>query len=121
MKKILILEDDEDMGEMYQESLEDLGYEVMWVKRSETAEKCIRTFIPDLALVDHGLEEGDKSGIEVLPSLKKTVPNIFLILLSNFDTFELREQAFTNGADEYWLKLNYTPDTLAKKIKKIVG
>lgn len=120
MQKILIVEDEHNLGDIYASYLKSSGYEVKFVRTVEEAEASARSFRADLLLIDHGMPQGHKDGVDALPTLKKKFPRARLIIFSNFSNFDLQEQAFGAGADEYWVKLDFSLEELAESVNRIL-
>ena len=117
-KKILYIEDEEAIGGVYKNLLNNAGFQTEWVLSVPAAEKLAETFQPDLLLVDNGLKEG-KQGIESIPNLKKHFPEAKVIIVSNYPKEEKGELASKKGADDYWYKLDIELNDLAKKVANI--
>ena len=118
MKKILILEDDEMISEIYKKQLEKAGYEVeIIVEGSRVAEK-IKQEEPDLALLDLLIPGG--GGIEILKQLKGWNGKTKNVIFSNSQDEESEKEALSLGASAFFIKANYTPSQLLDEIKKLI-
>jgi YesN/AraC family two-component response regulator len=60
-----------------------------------------------------------KSGIDIIPSLRKKLPQAKIILLSNFSKFVFDKKAREAGADDFLIKIDTPPDTLIKYLQQI--
>ena len=82
MKKILIVDDDEDILVLMQTMLSLYQYEVSAISNWENIDNSISGFAPDLILLDISL--GDADGRDICKRLKKELPteNIPVILFS---------------------------------------
>jgi DNA-binding response OmpR family regulator len=120
MKKILIVEDENALGEIYQRKLIEVGYAVKWVQTAEAAEELAGSFEPDLVLLDHGLPIGGKSGIEALTSLKKIFTRAIFILFSNYSDLNLQELALKAGAQDCWVKVDLRLQQLVEQVQQIL-
>lgn len=98
-KKILIIDDDESFLETFSLILEDEGFEAFKATTAESGFEAVVTHKPDLIILDKNLP--DKSGYEVLKSIKKS-KDFFLIpvMLITADTALLVDEAFDKGADD---------------------
>ncbi|MFH1375205.1 MAG: response regulator [Patescibacteria group bacterium] len=119
MQKILIIEDEPTLGKIYREQLARAGYGVKLATTVEDALVLGRTFAADLILLDHGLPESDKDGIDSIPDIRAVFPKAKIVLFSNYSMFELKEKALAAGAEDYWLKLDLKLDELADRIAKL--
>ncbi len=99
--RILLVEDDQMIGESIFESLKDSGYAPDWVKDGESALSAFACQQYDLLLLDIGLPKRD--GISVLRKVRQNsvVP---IILLTARDGLEDRIHGLDAGADDYLIK-----------------
>jgi len=103
-RKIAIVEDEPAIRENYADVLRRQGYEVVTFSNRHEALNFFRTRLPDLAILDIGLEDEVEGGFELcreLRSLSPTLPIIFLTARdSEFDTIS----GLRLGADDYLTK-----------------
>ncbi len=118
MKKILIIEDEIVLAEMYKEKLEKEGFEVFLASEIEEGIEIAKKENPDLILLDILLPR--ENGISFLEKIKdeKILEKIPVIAFSNYDDPETKKKAFEMGVKEYLIKANYTPGEVVEKIKK---
>lgn len=116
-KKILIIEDEKLLGEIYKDKLSGVGFEVIWAFEAKNALKLVKKEKPDLILLDILLSR--KNGIFFLEQLRKDpkIASILVVAFSNYDDPETKKQAFKLGVKDYLIKTNYTPNQIVKKIK----
>ena len=119
MKNILILEDEAVLAEIYKKNLENAGYEVECAEDVEVALEKLKSFKPDLALVDHGIRGKEKSGLDFIVELKKLSPDTRAIMLSNYNNIELKEAAEKAGAEDFLVKLDVPPRILVGYLDKL--
>lgn len=115
--KILIVEDDEFLREIYIEILEQEGYKVSSAIDGEDALVKIKAGGYDLVLLDIIMPKMD--GLSVMREIKKaptTLPNKRLIFLTNLDNDAQIKEALVLG-DGYLIKSQLTPDNLVKEVK----
>ncbi|MGO3701711.1 MAG: response regulator transcription factor [Candidatus Saccharimonadales bacterium] len=121
IKKILCIEDDRLIGEMYVRSLEKAGYTVDWVINGGDAIVTARNKDYDLILLDVMLPE--HKGNEVLDILrgggKDEIPNTKVLVLTNFEQDEESRRAMELQADGYLIKADITPHKLIDIIKQL--
>lgn len=119
-KKILLIEDEKILSEMYEMRLQKEGFEVKSSKDAEGGLAFIKKEKPDLILLDLLLP--GMQGQEALEILKKDpeTKDIPIIILSNYDTPEVREIAIKHKI-KYVLKANVTTKDLVDIVKKEIG
>jgi len=120
MKKVLIIEDEKILGELYEYKLKETGYEVKWVQSSEEAFEYLKKNKPTLILLDILLPKED--GIDFLKKIKNTnlIENTTIVVLSNYDNPETKKEALKLGVKAYLIKTQYTPKELLEEIKKFL-
>lgn len=118
MKKILIIEDDIFLREMYVHSFSKEGYAMT---EAEDGEEGVNKAVEeeyDLILLDIMLPK--KSGLEVLQSLRRPsmkTAKTPIILLTNLGQESIIKEAFNMGADGFILKSDLLPREVVAKIK----
>jgi two-component system, OmpR family, response regulator RstA len=117
-KKILILEDDEMIAEIYQKQLEKAGYSVEVVAEGSKAAAKIQKDEPDLVLLDLLIPGG--GGIEILGQLQGWTGKTKKVIFSNNQDEESEKKALSLGADAFWIKANYTPSQLLEAVNKLI-
>jgi len=120
-KKILLVEDDKFLSEMYSTKLTESGFDVETAFDGEEGLKKANEFRPDLILLDIVLPK--KDGFEVLKSLKanEELSKILIIALTNLGQKEEVQKGFDLGANDYIIKAHFTPTEVVAKIKKLLG
>ncbi len=99
MSKILIVDDSADLLEVLKFFLTEKGYEVETVSRHQNLISLIKSFSPDLLLLDIYLQGGD--GREICKNLRKQEATKYLcILMFSASTKELLKYK-SYGADGY--------------------
>ncbi|WP_133467826.1 proteobacterial dedicated sortase system response regulator [Paraglaciecola marina] len=113
-KRIALVEDDLALRENYIAALTKQGYEVQAYGNRMAAEQTFLQRLPDLAIIDIGLEDEIDGGFAVcqqLRSLSKTLPIIFFTARDNdYDTI----CGLRMGADDYLTKDISLPHLLAR-------
>lgn len=118
-KKILILEDDEMISEIYKRQLEKAGFAVEVVEDGSRVAEKIQQEEPDLVLLDLLIPGG--GGIEILKQLKGWSGKTKKVIFSNNQDEESEKEALGLGAEAFLIKANYTPLQLLEAVKKILG
>ena len=119
MKKVLILEDEEIIGRIYANGLKDAGFQVKWETTTNGAIETARKFKPDIILLDHAIRDEEQSGLDIIPELKKMLPDSSVIMLSNYSHTQLEKTALDRGAIGYLIKLETTPAFLIDYINNL--
>lgn len=120
-KKLLIVEDEQDIRELYSEILREEGYEVIEAWDGQVGLKEALSGKFDLILLDIMLPKVD--GLHILKEIKKKpeLVKIPIILLTNLGADAVIKEAFTLGAEAYIIKSEYTPDQVITEVNKVFG
>lgn len=119
IKKVVFLEDEKTLANLYMSKLKEAGFTVELFETAEDLmEKC-DSVQPDVAFLDQALHGAKKSGLAVIPSLRKCNPEMKIIVLSNYSEFQMEKEAKKAGADDYLLKLDTPPSALVEYLKKL--
>lgn len=115
-KKILVIEDDFFVRDIYQKKLGDSGFSVESAADGLEGLERLRANIPDLIILDIFMPYVD--GRDVLREIKhheewKRIP---VILLTNFSASEGVRDGFNLGAVEYLIKSHFTPSEVLEKV-----
>ena len=100
--KLLVVEDERNVGLTLVERLKKEGFEVAWAMTAADADLEISQRKFDLALLDVGLP--DRSGFEVAANLRKLQPQTAVIFLTAFGSAEDRIRGLELGAEDYVVK-----------------
>lgn len=118
-KKILIVEDDITLRDLYQTRLEIDGYNISVAGDGEEGVMQSEKVMPDLILLDLMLPK--LSGMEVLQKIKenpktKGIPVIILSALSNQKT-----KGLIYGAIDYLVKSESQLEDIVNKVKEVLA
>ena len=118
MKKILLIEDEKILAEMYRDKFTQAGFEVFLAFESREGLELAKKEKPDLIVLDILLPR--KNGVSFLKEWKEDprISKIPVVALSNYDHPETRKKALELGAKEYIIKTDYTPKEIVEKIKQ---
>ncbi|OGZ17678.1 MAG: hypothetical protein A2Z78_00355 [Candidatus Nealsonbacteria bacterium RBG_13_36_15] len=121
VKKILIVEDEKILAEMYKDKFTQEGYQVVSALTSEEGITLAKKEKPDLILLDILLPK--ENGVGFLKRLKETkeISQIPVVAFSNYDEPKTRKEAENLGVEAYLLKTDFTPQDLVKKIKEYLS
>lgn len=120
-KRILIVENEPNLLELYRLALEQAGFEVATAVNGEMGFTFAKSSPPDLVLLDILMPKVD--GYEMLRKLKKeaTTKGITVVIFSNLSQKEEIEKGLKLGAKDYIIKTSLTPKMLVEKVKEYVG
>ena len=116
-KRILIVEDDSFVMDIYQTKLGQAGYEIIGADNGLEALKKIEKETFDLVLLDIIMPYMD--GLEVLKKIKsqEKYKKLPIILLTNLSQKEEIDKGLSLGASYYLIKSQFTPSEVLEKIK----
>lgn len=114
MTKIMLVEDDNNLREIYQARLEAEGYEIVSAQDGEAALALASKELPDLVISDVMMPK--ISGFEMLDILRNTeaLKNVKIIMLTALGQTEDSERANHLGADKYLVKSQVTLEDIVK-------
>ncbi len=117
-KKILLIEDDKFIFDLYKRVLTQAGYEVMVAQDGEEGIKMAQNQKFDLILLDIMLPK--KNGVEVLRDLKGNdlTKNIPVMVLSNLGQEDIIKDCLSLGAVGYLLKVEHLPQEVVGRINE---
>ena len=122
-KKILIVEDDDYLRDLYVETLEGEGFYVESAADGEEGYKKLFHGGYDLALLDIMLPK--MNGLTILERIQKQTPAInpngAIVMLSNLGQETTIAKAVSLGARGYMMKSDYTPAQVIFKVKEYLG
>ncbi len=120
-KKILLVEDDDNLANVYLARLEVEGFEVRRVPNGEDALASAIEFKPDLVLLDVMMPK--VSGFDVLDILRNTpeTANLKIIMLTALSQDNDKARANQLGADDYLVKSQVVIADVVDRIKSQLG
>ena len=119
-EKILIIEDDTFILDIYQTKFKQEGFEVATAENGLVAFEKMKEFLPDIILLDIIMPYMD--GVEVLQKIKEdsVLKNIPVIMLTNISEKERVEKAMNEGANEFLIKSHFTPLEVVEKVRTLL-
>jgi len=120
MKKILLVEDDPFLIEIYTTKFKQAGFIVDVVENGEQCLKRVSEDKPDVLILDIVLPDMDGWG--VLKEIKKNsqFKDMKVIILSNLGEKGEIEKGINLGAVRYFVKAHYAPSEIVEEVKKIL-
>lgn len=120
--RILVVEDDQALRDLYVLILKDAGFTVDEAADGEAALAAMQKGGYDLVLLDIVLPRMD--GIKILEHLKvnpPAAPNKKIVVLSNLGQDETIGNAMALGSVGYLIKSDYTPDQIVLRIQEFLN
>lgn len=102
LMRLLLVEDDELLGDALKTGLTQFGYVVDWLKDGESARIAMKSESFELVILDLGLPK--LSGLKFLKGLRQQGDRTPVIILTARDTIEDRIEGLDTGADDYMAK-----------------
>jgi len=116
MNKILIVEDEEMLAEMYEQKFLQEDFDVKVARSAEQGLEMLKRENPDLVLLDILLPEGN--GTYFLEKMNETdLANTPVVVFSNYNDPKTKHQARDLGVEKYLIKTNYTPDQIVEEVE----
>jgi two-component system OmpR family response regulator len=110
--RVLLIEDDQMIGEAVQGALKDVSYAVDWINNGQTALDVLAYQHYDMILLDLGLP--GKDGLFVLKAIRAKNNPVPLLIISARDNVEDKVRGLDGGADDYLLKPFEITELLAR-------
>lgn len=116
----MIIEDNEDIQEIYKHSFEKFGYEVIIEGNGLDGINNVVEKLPDVILLDLMMPKMD--GFEFLRLMKvNTALNIPVIVCSNISDNDIYARVMDAGAADMILKVDYSGKQLVEKVEYILN
>jgi two-component system, repressor protein LuxO len=111
-RRVLIVDDDIDLGESLQDVLMSRNYEVAIAHNCATAIEVAATFNPQVAMLDVNL--GQERGLSLIESLKQRAPRLLCVAISARAEFDIAIEALRLGAFDYLIKPLHPVDLFSR-------
>lgn len=120
-KKILLVEDENFIRELYVRQLTKEGFQVKSAVDGQTGLNALKAEQFDLLLLDIMLP--GMNGLQLLREFKTQNPSspMITILLTNLGQEAVIKEGFELGAQAYLIKASYTPDQVVQEVKNALG
>lgn len=118
--KVLIVEDDPTLAEMYSTKFASEGFEVLHAADGVAGVEMAKAKKPDAILLDVMMPKMD--GFAALKEIKadKALKKIPVVMLTNLGQEEDIKKGKELGADDYFVKANQTPAEIVAKVKTLL-
>lgn len=120
-KKILLVEDDATLAEVYRSRLDLEGFDAKVVNNGEEALSTTLSYRPDLILLDVMMPK--ISGFDVLDILRNTpeIAHIKVIMLTALSQTKDRDRAEQLGVDDYLVKSQVVIGDVVDRVRHHLG
>lgn len=102
-RRILVVDDNEDAGQLLAEMLRSVGHEVVVAIDGPCALEAVKTFTPDVAILDIGLPVMD--GYELAGALRARLgPSARLLAVTGYGQEQDKQRAMQSGFESHFVK-----------------
>lgn len=122
MQKILLVEDEESIKDLYKRQLILAGFSVETASTGQEGLALIQKNKYDLLLLDIMLP--DVNGVEILRRARKEQginKDTVTIFLTNLGQEDVVREGLMQGATAYLIKAQYTPDQIVAEVKNFLN
>ncbi|OGY06989.1 MAG: hypothetical protein A3D24_01520 [Candidatus Blackburnbacteria bacterium RIFCSPHIGHO2_02_FULL_39_13] len=119
-KKVLIIEDDVFIRDLYEMQAKKMGYQVITADNGEEGINKAKANPPDLLLTDLMLPKLD--GISIVKMFKSdpTLSKTSCLIITNLEDATKEKEALAVGASAYILKIKNTPSKVVEMFKNYI-
>ena len=118
MKQILIVDDEQNIRELYKDELEEQGYGVAIAGNGDEALRVLNNKPDDFNLVMVDIKMPGMDGLELLSRIKEIRRDLPVIIVTAYDSYKLD---FSSWAAEDYLVKSSDLTELKEKIKKFLS
>ena len=119
-KKILVVEDEEPLVELYKEILEDAGFKVKYAYSGDEGAELAAKEKFNLILLDLMLPTGSMNGTYVLSLIKGDKDKYgdpLVVVLTNLTNEAVIKDVLEQKADGFLMKTELTPEQIVKEVQ----
>jgi DNA-binding response OmpR family regulator len=119
--KILIVEDDNFLLNIYETIFKNEGFEVQTAGDGENGYELAVSLFPDVILLDIMLP-GDMDGLAVLKKIRQneSMKDLPVMIMSNLSDDKTISEGMALGASGYFTKSQFNPDDVLRNIKMLL-
>ncbi len=119
--RVLVVDDDKTLLDMYKERLEASGYDVITAPNGEVALSKAVESLPHVMLLDVMMPK--VNGFDVLNIIKSTpeTKNIPVIILTSLSQENHKQKGIADGASDYIVKSEVMPKEVVEKIENVIA
>lgn len=114
-KKILVVEDEGEMGLLLNIILNERDFDLSYVNNLLSADEYLQKEQPSIIILDNKLPDG--FGVDFISYIKKKYPSIKIIMISGFAS--ARDVALENGADIF-IEKPFSKDHLHSSVDRLL-
>lgn len=114
--RLLIVDDEKNIRQLYAADLQDAGYQVDTAENSATAVELLNRYTFDLVVLD--IHMGNESGLDILQNIVQEKKDLPVILCSAYSCY--KEDFSSWLADGYVVKSSNT-STLKAEIERVLA
>jgi two-component system nitrogen regulation response regulator NtrX len=100
-ESILIIDDEEEVRSLMSDVLADEGYVTHLAANEQEAIAIIKKSTLNLVFLDLWIGDDESAGIKILGKIRKTYPEVPVIIISGHGTIDVAVQAIQNGAVDF--------------------
>lgn len=97
----LVVDDSKEDAKDLIRAVEDLGGRADWAPDLKAAEELLRTRVYEMVVLDYIFRNSGRTGEQLLPSLRRALPHLPVIMVSSSDAPDLPFKALSAGADVF--------------------
>jgi NtrC-family two-component system response regulator AlgB len=113
---ILLIDDDTSLRKSLRLAFETMNHRVTEAQNGARAQECLTQGMFDVAFLDLRLSQ--EQGLDVLPGLLRTAPDLAVVVITAYATIETAVEAMRRGAFDY-LPKPFTPDQIRLVLEKV--
>ena len=117
-KRVLIIEDDDEMRSLLKDFIEDEGFEAGCAANGFEALPKLEKEAFDLIVSD--IQMPGLTGLDILPRIRKLQPGAYIIVITAFGSEEVRRKSVERGATAYLEKPLYL-EGLRKLVQEVAS
>ncbi|MBF0470390.1 MAG: diguanylate cyclase [Gammaproteobacteria bacterium] len=118
-RKVLLVDDDEDLSSRLAHGLSGFGYQVKVINTPHAIEKTLDHFAPEVMILDLGFSSGASAGAEVVKDIRtRTDIECPIVILTAHNDFHSRLAAERAGCSVYLTK-PYTLDNIISTLDQL--
>ena len=120
--KILIVDDEQDVREIFQNRLEKAGYNILTAENGEDAISTLRSEdnMVNVALIFCDIRMPKVNGIECIEFLRDQAPGIPIVVVTGYPDTEVAKDLLNKGIKHYLVK-PLDKDKMLSMVEKIIA